>query len=345
MLKRYNAALLMLFMALMLVLSACGQPTSNAADTSSTTETKEQAAVEKTAEETPAEPAAEKTAATESDTVTFASDAGDVQVPRNPQRIVDLTAFTTGYLVALDAPVAGALSGAINNKYIKEQLAAQGTVDLGDLPTAEPILELKPDLIIAYKGTEGIDQLSAIAPVVQLEYGKRTYKDLLLELGKLTDRKDQAKAWIENWESQINELKPRVEAAVGDRTVSILNPYDKGLYVFGHNYGRGGEILYGEFGLKAPEKAQAEAIDSGTGFASISLELLPEYAGDIIFTSPWSGDDSDPEVVYGNSIWKNLPAVKAGNVFRLDPKSDTYNDPISLAGQLKFITDSLLSAK
>lgn len=252
MLKRYNAALLMLFMALMLVLSACGQPTSNAADTSSTTETKEQAAVENTAEETPVEPAAEKTAATESDTVTFASDAGDVQVPRNPQRIVDLTAFTTGYLVALDAPVAGALSGAINNKYIKEQLAAQGTVDLGDLPTAEPILELKPDLIIAYKGTEGIDQLSAIAPVVQLEYGKRTYKDLLLELGKLTDREDQAKAWIENWESQINELKPRVEAAVGDRTVSILNPYDKGLYVFGHNYGRGGEILYGEFGLKAP---------------------------------------------------------------------------------------------
>lgn len=339
--KRYNAVLLMLVMALVLVLSACGQAaTSGAADPNSAAPAEEKATVE-----TAAEPAAEEAGATEGEMVTYASDAGDVQVPRNPQRIVDLTAFTTGYFVALDAPVVGALSAAINNKYIKEQLAAEGTIDLGDLPTAEPILELKPDLIIAYKGTEGIDQLSAIAPVVQLEYGKRTYKELLLELGKLTNREDAAKEWIKNWEAQIAELKPRIEAAMGDRTVSILNPYDKGLYVFGHNYGRGGEIIYGEFGLKAPEKAQAEAIDSGTGFASISLELLPEYAGDVIFTSPWSGDESDPEEVYGNSIWKNLPAVKTGNVFQLDPKSDTYNDPISLEGQLKFITDSLLSVK
>jgi iron complex transport system substrate-binding protein len=167
----------------------------------------------------------------------------------------------------------------------------------------------------------------------------------MLELGKLTNREDAAKAWVTNWEAQISEWKPKVEAAVGDRTVSILNPYAKGLYVFGHNYGRGGEILYGEFGLKAPTKAQAEAIDSGTGFASISMEVLPEYAGDIIFTSPWSGDTSDSEVVYSNTLWENLPAVKEGHVFQLDNTSDTYNDPITLEGQLKFITDSLLSVK
>jgi iron complex transport system substrate-binding protein len=124
-----------------------------------------------------------------------------------------------------------------------------------------------------------------------------------------------------------------------------LNPYTKGLYVFGHNFGRGGEIIYGEFGLKAPAKAQTEAIDSGTGWASISMEVLTDYAGDIIFTSPWSGDTSDPQIVYNNALWKNLPAVKAGNVFQLDPTSDTYNDPVSLEGQLKFISDSLLSVK
>ncbi|MNW58710.1 Iron(3+)-hydroxamate-binding protein FhuD precursor [compost metagenome] len=132
---------------------------------------------------------------------------------------------------------------------------------------------------------------------------------------------------------------------MGDRTVSILNPYAKGLFVFGHNYGRGGEIIYGEFGLKAPAKAQAEAIDSGTGWASISMELLPEYAGDIIFTSPWSGDKTDPKIVYDNPLWKNLPAVKANHVFQLDPTSDSYNDPLTLEGQLQFISDSLLSKK
>ncbi|MCQ4085542.1 ABC transporter substrate-binding protein [Saccharibacillus sp. JS10] len=336
MLKKSNTVLFMFALVLILVLSACGQATSNDAAPSSTTAT---------TDETAAQPATEDNAATEGEMVTYASDVGDIQVPKNPQRIVDLTAFTTGYFVALDAPVVGALTGAIHNKYIEKQLAAEGTTDLGELPTAEPILSLKPDLIIAYKGTEGLDQLSAIAPVVQLEYGKHNYKDLMIEMGKLTNREDAAKAWVEKWEAKIAELKPQMQEIVGDRTVSILNPYDKGLYVFGHNYGRGGEILYGEFGLKAPEKAQAEVIDSGTGFASISLELLPEYAGDIIFTSRWSGDDSDPQKIYGNSIWKNLPAVKAGHVFQLDATSDTYNDPVSLEGQLDFITESLKSTK
>ncbi len=350
MFKKSNSILLLLALAVLLVLSACGQTA-----TSSTAKTDQAAAETQTSNDQAANSAektdqasteeAKDTAAAEGETVTYASDVGDVQVPKDPKRIVDLTGFTTGYFVALDAPVVGALSGAMNNKYIKEQLAAEGTTDLGETPTAEPILSLKPDLIVVYKGTEGIDQLSTIAPVVQLEYGKHNYKDLMVLLGKLTNREEAAKSWVEQWDKKIAELKPQVQAAVGDRTVSILNPYAKGVYVFGHNFGRGGEIIYGEFGLKAPAKAQAEAIDSGTGWASLSLELLPEYAGDIIFTSPWSGDDSDPEIVYGNSIWKNLPAVKAGHVFKMDATSDTYNDPMSLEGQLKFITDSLLSAK
>lgn len=336
-LRRSNSILLILALTVLLVLSACGQTKTTSTATDASLNTAEQT--------TDSASAAEPATTDEGETVTYQSDAGEVEVPKTPQRVIDLTAFTTGYFVALDVPVVGALSGAMGNKYIKDQLISEGTTDLGEQPTAEQLVSLKPDLIIAYTGTEGLDQLSQIAPVVQIQYGKLNYKDLMLELGKLTNREDAAKAWVTNWEAQISEWKPKVEAAVGDRTVSILNPYAKGLYVFGHNYGRGGEILYGEFGLKAPTKAQAEAIDSGTGFASISMEVLPEYAGDIIFTSPWSGDTSDSEVVYSNTLWENLPAVKEGHVFQLDNTSDTYNDPITLEGQLKFITDSLLSVK
>ncbi|MFC9708720.1 ABC transporter substrate-binding protein [Paenibacillus sp. NPDC056933] len=332
--KQRNWIGLLLVMCVVLVLSACGQ----SATMSNTTGKNTAVGNEATSDSASG-------TIDEGETKTYQSDAGEVQVPKNPQRIVDLTAFSTGYFVALDAPVVGALSGAMKNKYIKDQLTSEGTIDLGEQPTAEKIISLKPDLIIAYTGTEGIDNLSQIAPVVQIKYGERNYKDLMLELGKLTNREEAAKAWITKWETQINELKPKVEAVVGNRTVSILNPYSKGLYVFGHNFGRGGEIIYGEFGLKAPTKAQAEAIDSGTGWATISMEVLPEYAGDIIFTSPWSGDKSDPKIVYDNTLWTNLPAVKAGHVFQLDPTSDTYNDPISLEGQLKFISESLLSVK
>ncbi|MFS0725231.1 hypothetical protein [Paenibacillus sp. 1P07SE] len=49
------------------------------------------------------------------------------------------------------------------------------------------------------------------------------------------------------------------------------------LYVFGHNFGRREEIIYDELELQAPPKAMEEAINSGAGWASISLEMLPEY--------------------------------------------------------------------
>ncbi|WKL01755.1 hypothetical protein Q0F98_35765 [Paenibacillus amylolyticus] len=98
------------------------------------------------------------------------------------------------------------------------------------------------------------------------------------------------------------------------------------------------KLFYGEFDLKAPAKAQAEAIDSGTGWASISMELLPEYGG--ISSSPARGREiqTDPKIVYDNTLWKNLPAVKANHVFQLDPTSDSYNDPLTLEGQLQFIS-------
>ncbi|MCW3790014.1 ABC transporter substrate-binding protein [Paenibacillus sp. LS1] len=340
--KQRKAIWIMMALIFLLVLSACGQAATTNSATGDSTNT---AGETETNTDSDSSSSPDQAATGKEELVTYQSDAGEVQVPKNPKRIVDLTSFSTGYFVALDAPVVGALSGAMNNKYIKEQLEAAGTSDLGEEPTPEKLISLKPDLFIVYTGTEGIDKLEQIAPVVQITFGKRDFKDLMLEMGKLTNREDAAEAWNAQWEAKINELKPKVQEAVGDRTVSILNPYAKGLFVFGHNYGRGGEIIYGEFGLKAPAKAQAEAIDSGTGWASISMELLPEYSGDIIFTSPWSGDTTDPKIVYDNALWKNLPAVKANHVFQLDPTSDSYNDPLTLEGQLQFISDSLLSAK
>jgi len=314
----------------LLFLTACGQGTDN---------TNKPAA----AAPTNTAPSPSDNTSTVSETVTFHADNGDVQVSKKPQRIVDLTNFYTGFFLALGVKPVGVLSGSAGNPYFEGML--EGVQDLGNEPSPEKILELKPDLIITYTGTEGVDVFEKIAPVVAVEYGKRNYKEQMLEFGKLIGNEEAGKTWVDRWEKKIQELKPKVQEAVGTKTVSILNPYEKGLFVFGHNFGRGGEIIYGEFGLKAPPEAQKAAIDSGTGWASISLEKLPEFSGDIIFTCPWAGDTSDPKIVYDNPIWKKLPAVKNHHVFQLNPKADTYNDPISLEGQLDFITESLLSTK
>ncbi|MEK3875082.1 ABC transporter substrate-binding protein [Paenibacillus sp. FSL H8-0122] len=336
--SKQSLILIVFTLVMALLLAACG----SSGNSGSGSGTAANAPAPAASEAPTAAPAAGEPSA-EGEMVTFQDSAGEVQVPKNPQRIVDTTAFYTGYLLALGVKPVGVMQGAKDSPYLADML--EGAEGLGDDVTPENILSLDPDLIIVYTGTEGIDKLKEIAPVVQIQYGAKNYKDQMLDYGKLVNKNDEAKAWIAQWEARIAELKPQVQAAVGNKTVSILNPYAKGLFVFGHNYGRGGEILYGEFGLKAPAEAQKEAIDSGTGWASISLEKLPDFAGDIIFTCPWSGDTTDPKIVYDNPLWKGLPAVKAGNVFLLNPAADTYNDPISLEKQLDFITTSLLSVK
>ncbi|WP_246096395.1 ABC transporter substrate-binding protein [Paenibacillus sinopodophylli] len=327
--------LLVFSIMLTLLLGACGQAADNSEQANQTAENGSSPAPSEVAEADPA--------ASEGETVTFKADNGDITVPKNPKRIVDTTAFYSGYFLELGAKPVGILQSAMDNPYFEGML--DGVESLGEAPTPEQILSLNPDLIIVFNGIEGVDKLQEIAPVVAFDYGKRNYKEQMLEFGKLTGKETEAQAWVQQWEKKISDIKPEIQAAVGDKTISILNPYEKGVYVFGHNYGRGGDIIYGEFGLKAPPEAQKETIDSGTGWASISLEKLPEFSGDIIFTSPWSGDNSDPNIVYDNAIWKALPAVKAGNVFQLKADADTFNDPITFEAQFKFITESLLSAK
>ncbi len=278
-----------------------------------------------------------------SDTITYAAANGEVKIPKDPKRVVVVADSYVGYFLALGIKPVGITDSALSNVYFKGK--TDGIASIGDGKSVEKILDLHPDLIITFAGTENIDALEKIAPTVAVEYGKKDFKEQLREFGKMTGKEEKANEWIAQWDLKIAELKPKVQAAVGNKTVSILQPYAKGIYAFGHNYGRGGEIIYGEFQLKAPPLVQKEAIDSGKGWATLSLELLPEYAGDYMFTSAWSGDNADPQVVYGSSVWKGLPAVKNNRVFKLDAKSSFFNDPVSLEAQLEFIVDKLTHSK
>ncbi|PYI53996.1 iron-hydroxamate ABC transporter substrate-binding protein [Paenibacillus flagellatus] len=330
-LQRYGL-FLVLAMALA-VLSACGQGSSgpSAPDSSSS----------------PAPAAGSSGQGASGDaneTITYRAANGEVQIPKHPKRVVELANSYVGHLLTLGIKPVGVKQQAADNPYFKGKL--DGVDNLGDGQSIEKILQLQPDLIIVLSIVEPavLEKLSKIAPTVAIEYGKLPVREQLLEFGRMTGNEDKAKAWIERWDRKIADYRPKVKAAVGDGTVSILQPYAKGIYAFGHSFARGGEIVYGEFQLKAPPIIQKEAIDSGKGYASLSLEQLPDYAGDYVFTSPWTGDTADPEVTYGSAVWKNLPAVKNGRVFTIDRQGSLFNDPVSLEEQLEFIVGKLTGA-
>ncbi|PYE48877.1 AraC family transcriptional regulator [Paenibacillus barcinonensis] len=326
-----TAALLLCFT---LILSACGGG-ATATNNTGTGKTVESGV----SQQKPATASETSTAATQ----TYTDSRGTITIPAHPQRIVDLTGSAIGNLLVLGVKPVAATYDAMRNPYHKGML--EGIVDLGEGSNAEAILNLEPDLIITYDYLveNQYEALSQIAPVVSLKYGAANPQELLLEFGKLTGKEQEAQAWIDKWNAKIAEVKPQIQAVVGDHTVSILQPYSKGIYAWGNKAARGGEILYGEFGLKAPPLIEKELIDGkGTG-ASLSLEQLHEYAGDYVFTSNWGWDDGNPDVVYKSNVWKALPAVKNKHVYFIDADGSFFNDPISLEAQLQFIVDSLLN--
>lgn len=268
--------------------------------------------------------------------VTYSGPNGEVQIHKNPQRVVMVAGAFTGYLLALGLKPVGTGEESFND-YTEGKL--DNVVNLGNDVPYEKILELQPDLIVVWNDPQTIEELSKIAPTVAVEYGT-PLREQLMDFGRMTGREEQAKAWIAEWDAKIAQYKPLVKQAVGDRTVSIFDSGSaKEFYAYG-SFGRGGDIIYGEFDLKAPPIIQKEAIDSGKGWAKLSLELLPEYAGDYIFISGWTGDDHAAEVFEG-IIWENLPAVQNHRVYRENSRGFVFSDPISLEAQLQFVVDSL----
>ncbi|WP_341277969.1 AraC family transcriptional regulator [Paenibacillus sp. FSL H8-0537] len=277
-------------------------------------------------------------AASAAEMVTYSAVNGEVKIPKNPQRVVIIAGAFVGHLLALGIKPVGAGEEAFNS-YTEGKL--DGVESIGDGIAYEKILELQPDLIIVWNDPAVLDKLNQIAPTVVVDYGVPV-RQQLLEFGKMTGREEQANAWITAWDKKIADYKPKVQAAVGDKTVAIFDSGSaKEFYAYGNKLGRGGEIIYGEFELKAPPIIQKEAIDSGTGWAKLSLELLPEYAGDYIFISEWTGKDN-PEAVFEGSMWEQLEAVKNNHVFREKGRGFMFSDPVSLDAQLEFVVKSFI---
>ena len=270
----------------------------------------------------------------DSGTITFESENGPVEVPADPQRVIVLSTYA-GDVMALDVPLVGVDSWSKMNPRFDKDL--EGVEEVTD-QNLEKIIELDPDLIIGLSTINNIDKLEEIAPTVTFTYGKLSYLDQHLEIGKLLNKEEEAKTWIEDFQKRAQEAGEEVRAEIGeDATVSVIENFDKQLYVFGDNWGRGTEILYQEMKLKMPEKVKEMAL--ADGFYALSQEVLPEYMGDYVIFSKDSEQDNSFEET---DLFKNTPAVKNGQVFEANAKEFYFNDPISLEYQLEFFLENFL---
>ncbi|MEK5531685.1 ABC transporter substrate-binding protein [Viridibacillus sp. FSL R5-0468] len=272
-------------------------------------------------------------------TKTISTINGEIEIPTQPKRIV--AEEYLGSLIALDVIPVGAPELTLKNYYFKDKLKGVSDTGVYGKPSAENILAMNPDLIIT-GNNESYKILSKIAPTIVIPYGdlKNAHEELTY-FGELLNKVDEAKVWLEKYDQQIADAKAKVDAAIKeDSSFSIMEDAGKVTYVYGDNFGRGGQAVYQAFGRKPPKSIAEEIMKKQ--WAELSEEMIPEYAGDyIIMTS----NGRTVEDFKKDPIWGSLEAVKNDRLYIWPEERSWYYDPIATLAQVQELTNWLTNLK
>lgn len=264
-------------------------------------------------------------------TRTIDTDKGPVEIPVDPEAIV--SDYYLGELLALDTKPIIASPYALNNPFLEGLTDGIEALNTSSAETSlEMIAEKQPDLIITITEAD-YDKYSQIAPTIYIEDGKRTDEELFLYIADILGKKDEAQAYLDDFNQKVADTKDEINQIVGDRTVSIVEVWPQQVYVMGDKFARGGSILFDMWGLKAPQKVEEELIESDNQYEVVSMEALPDYVGDFILYGVLDG--ADDAFVEDSMMWQNLDAVKEGRVLPYEQIAYMHRDPITLNGQLE----------
>ena len=269
---------------------------------------------------------------TTENTVTVTDVRGEVEIPAEPQRIVDLSG-NSDILSILGYDVVGTANSDAYDytkfpSYLEETL--KGAEILGysmqDTMDVEAVMNLNPDLIVISTVQEKMyDALSEIAPTVMIQLEALNWKDDVRALAKVFNKEDVANEWIANYENKAKEAGDKIKAEYGEDTTYLSFLASGGQFFIFDGAGFG-DVLYNDMGLAKPA-GMPEQTD--ISLPVVTYEGLAAIQSDYIFVI---ATDEDLAQLEANSIWNNLPAVKNGNVVVLE-SSPYFNQGYSPIGR------------
>ena len=263
------------------------------------------------------------------------------KVPKNPKKVVNFAYSYTGYLLELGVDVSSySLDNEKNSPAFGDKLKNAKKLTSED---TEAIAAQKPDLIIAFSTDKNIKQLKKIAPVLVIEYGKRDYLQMLTDLGKVFDKEDKAKTWLANWKKKTAQAKQELKDYLPENaTFTVMDFYDKDIYLYGKNWGRGGELIYDALGYSAPKKVQDDVFK--TGYFGVSQEVLGDYMGDYALLNVSKATKNSAASLKESDVWKNIPTVQNKHVLEVDEELFYFSDPMSLDKQIPAFVKAVKAA-
>lgn len=268
-------------------------------------------------------------------TKVFATAKGDITIPAAPEKIV--SDYYLGEFLALGVKPLAASPYSLSNPFLAGDIDGIQPLNISGSETAlEMIIAAQPDLIVTLSEAD-YDKFAKIAPTVYIPYGQYSDKELFFYIADMLGKRGEAERFMASFEADALAVRDEVRAAVGDRLVSFVEVWPGEVYVMGSHFARGGLILFDLWGLQAPPSVQETMVDGDTQYQVISLELLPQYTGDIIFYGVLA--DADSGFVETSNVWKALPAVRNGLVKDYQQVAFMHSDPITLRAQLDFYTE------
>jgi iron complex transport system substrate-binding protein len=270
------------------------------------------------------------------DTRIYTDVAGnEVEIPVHPERVI-----TTQYLdalLALDIKPVGASSHVLDNHYLGE--LQEGVEDIGHPFDIEKVLSLEPDLIIV-STEEEVEELSKIAPTIVVPWMYGDVYDQFREIAQIVGKEQKAEDWVIALEEKAAEGRAHLTIAEED-IVTIYMTHDKDvLRIYG---GRNiGHIIYRLLELTPPDFIQAK-FDEDPDFNDfvyddISMEMLPEYAGDHIIMLTYDNETiAEGGMFYQveqSALWQGLAAVQNDQLYVIDAEPWFSYSPLAIEAAL-----------
>ncbi len=262
-------------------------------------------------------------------------DGTSTKVPAHPERVVTLSEPTLDATLALGVQPVGSIAGR-GQKGVPGYLQSKA----GDVPIVgsvaqldyEKIAKVKPDLILV-DGTSGVDPsslktLRKIAPTVNTGEAGGDWHDNLALVAKALGKVKAGKKVVADYDAKVASARKKL-ARYSDDTFSVVRWQGGSFSMILEELPAG--MALDDLGLERPASQDRR----GPGHSvPVSSENLPEIDADYIFFATLGGaSQGNPDVEGDSGVagaekaltdaakvpgWKNLDAVRAGNVEPVD---------------------------
>ncbi|WP_066383196.1 MULTISPECIES: ABC transporter substrate-binding protein [unclassified Anabaena] len=257
---------------------------------------------------------------------------GETKVPIHPQRVVVLGGLDNVLALGVK-PIASTTLGDYNfPDYLEDLTIGIEKIGTNGQPNLEKILYLKPDLILGLSWDAKLyGQLSQIAPTI-LADEDREWKYWLKKYAEALGKTAKAEQLLQAYNQKIEILRQTMGENLDQTKVSLVN--------FWANYTRlymnesfGGSILK-EIGLPRPKYE-----DKDKHQENISLELIPQIGGDVIFLILGGHNELRLKQFTNHPLWSRLQAVQQNRVYPVS--GDTWIAAWGLIGANRVLDDLL----